>query len=55
MSQDKPYHVKTWIDDKGFLNISGECSLCGQFPCKHTGFAVTKEFQDKAREVKPKP
>ena len=36
----KPYQVKTWIDDKGVLNISGECSICHQFPCKHTKVTI---------------
>lgn len=59
--RNKPYWVKVekqffQIEPqsplKTMLVITGECKICNQFPCKHTGYAVTKQFQDKFEEVK---
>ena len=31
-----PLKITTWVDENGFTCISGECSECHSFPCKHS-------------------
>jgi hypothetical protein len=55
LSHKGPVKIKQWIDDTvtpHTTNISGECSMCHQFPCIHVMQDAEGNWKFKAQSRK---
>lgn len=49
LTADGKREFAEWTYPTDFLAISGDCSICHQFPCKHTNFVMKDKWQKKEK------